>query len=225
MPNPIFEKYWQLRMDGVSLRLKAAQELIEHSPTRGTISENLLKDLLGEFLPQRWGIAGGFLTDPNGTQSRQIDVLIFDLFSSAPLYRDGGLAVLSPDMASVCIEVKSTLDKPRLEEALENVASVKALNPNAHTIIFAFRGMTARTLEKHLTSLKTAGVVAASLPDRVIVFNRALFIVQENGTFRAYRTMGAIGGYLIAEVLQPLKIVNLQAYIDAVTFGKQVFTV
>ena len=43
---PKFENYWKLRMDGATMRLKAAQQIISHPGTRGSLAENLLRELI-----------------------------------------------------------------------------------------------------------------------------------------------------------------------------------
>ena len=58
-----FDAYWRLRMDGATSRLKAVQEIVTHKPTRGTFAESLLRDVIAEFLPQRYAAATGFIMD------------------------------------------------------------------------------------------------------------------------------------------------------------------
>jgi hypothetical protein len=69
-----FDAYWRLRMDGASSRLRAVQEIVTHKPTRGTFAESLLRDVIAEFLPQRYAAATGFIMDrPN--RSNQVILL------------------------------------------------------------------------------------------------------------------------------------------------------
>src|SRR5215218_2161128 len=83
---PKFEEYWKLRMNGATMRLRAAQQIISHPSTRGGLAENLLRELIRDFLPLRWAAATGFIMDsgsdgegkPIGTRSNQIDILIYD---------------------------------------------------------------------------------------------------------------------------------------------------
>src|SRR5438105_2965247 len=103
MPQPNFDEYWQLRMDGMVSRLKAAQQIVSHPGTRGNLAENLLRELIREFLPQRWATGTGFVMDAELGRSNQIDLVIYDALTSSPIYRDGDLVILSPGTASVAV--------------------------------------------------------------------------------------------------------------------------
>src|SRR4029077_4870996 len=84
-----FDAYWRLRMDGASSRLKAVQEIVTHKPTRGTFAESLLRDVIAEFLPQRYAAATGFIMD-RSKRSNQVDIIIYDQLTDSPVFRDGG---------------------------------------------------------------------------------------------------------------------------------------
>src|SRR4051812_46839143 len=98
-----FDEYWQFRMEGASARLRAAQQIVSHPGTRGSLAENLLRELIREFLPQRWGAGTGFIMDPELGRSNQVDLLIYDLMTTSPVYRDGDLVILSPGAAAVAV--------------------------------------------------------------------------------------------------------------------------
>lgn len=61
-------------------------------------------------------------------KSRQCDVLIYDRSLYAPLLEVNNLVVLPIDVVQFVIEVKVELNKKRLKEALENVATVGKLS-------------------------------------------------------------------------------------------------
>src|SRR5580698_1532423 len=107
---PSFDDYWQLRMQGATARLSAAQRIVSHPGTRGGLAENLLRELVREFLPQRWAVGTGFIMDVQRGRSNQVDLLIYDQLAASPVYRDGELVILSPGTARVAVEVKSSLD-------------------------------------------------------------------------------------------------------------------
>ena len=90
-----FDAYCALRMDGATSRLNAVQEIVSHNPTRGTFAEALLREVISEFLPQRYTAATGFIMDrPN--RSNQLDIIIYDQLTDSPVFRDGGFVVLYP---------------------------------------------------------------------------------------------------------------------------------
>jgi hypothetical protein len=102
-----FDAYWRLRMDGATSRLNAVQEIVTHNPTRGTFAEALLREVISEFLPQRYAAATGFIMDrPN--RSNQLDIIIYDQLTDSPVFRDGGFVVLTPGTAKLVIEVSDS---------------------------------------------------------------------------------------------------------------------
>src|SRR5437868_6516479 len=120
MAEAQFENYWQFRMEGVTARLRAAQQIVSHPGTRGTLAENLLREAIREFLPQRWAVGTGFVMDEDGSRSNQVDLLIYDQLTMSPIYRDGDLVILSSGTAHVAVEVKSSLDKKEIPVAFNN---------------------------------------------------------------------------------------------------------
>jgi len=228
-----FEKYWDLRVQSMSARLEAALEIIHHNPTRGTLAENLLRDLLSEFLPQRWGVGSGFVVDPAGQCSRQIDILIYDLFGRTPIYRDGSLVVATTRMARVALEIKSQLDADSIPEALTNIASVKMLDPAACGIIFGYQGPLAPTLSRHLNNPPADGPATGSrsLADRVYVLDRNIVALRKLDQpaapeeaavlmYDLHKPRHPVVRSLLLQVLSALNLTNLQSYVGGEDLGE-----
>lgn len=220
----MFDEYWKLRMEGAATRLAAARKLIRHNPTRGSAAENVLRALLRDFLPLRCGLGSGFLLDAQGKSSRQLDVIVFDQFDSAPLYRDGDLVIVSPDSAHLVIEVKSNLNRKALDEAFENIASAKGLNANLRGVIFGYESATEKTLTDVLSGAKAA--YGAACPDQIFCSERSIFVIWQAGSYRGYELdTGKQTQQLINEVLSAGKVKNLLPYLPSLTLGASLFTV
>lgn len=146
---PKFDDYWQLRMEGATSRLKAAQQIVSHTGTRGSLAENLLRELIREFLPQRWAVGTGFIMSADRKRSNQVDVLVYDQLTTSPIYRDGELVILSPGAAHVAIEVKSYLNKEEIGKAYNNIWSVKTVDPKVMGLIFGYDGVQMKTFVRH----------------------------------------------------------------------------
>ena len=71
-------------MDGATSRLKAVQEIVTHNPSRGTFAESLLREVIAEFLPQRYAAATGFIMD-RPRRSNQVDVIVYDQLTDSPV--------------------------------------------------------------------------------------------------------------------------------------------
>lgn len=188
---------------------------------------------MAEFLPDRWGIGGGFILKPDGSVSNQVDILIYDKAKDSPIYRDGALLVLSPGMARVAIEVKSNFDGDEVADSFENLASVKRNDANCQCVVFGFRGATSKTLKKHmrktLRDQRKAGTFdAGRLPDAVYVLERDIVIsrsVKNGSVLAGYEAGDPVIRHLFTRVLSELKLTNLQAFVDKDDLGKEVFTI
>ncbi len=138
-----FDAYWRLRMDGATSRLNAVLEIVTHNPTRGTFAEALLREVISEFLPQRYAAATGFIMDrPN--RSNQLDIIIYDQLTDSPVFRDGGFVVLTPGTAKLVIEVKSALtgaaSDGEIKTAFDNIRSAKRVDRKVRGFVFGYGG-------------------------------------------------------------------------------------
>jgi hypothetical protein len=114
---------------GEQMRVALKERLIAHPGEIGVGREAIIRDFLQAHLPERFGVSHGFVFDPDGVVSRQMDVLIYDKHN-VPRFRTSGGQYLFPAEAVVCAgQVKSSLTSKRaVENALENLQSVKKLN-------------------------------------------------------------------------------------------------
>jgi hypothetical protein len=216
VPGEMFHVYWQLRVSAATSHLEAARKIIGHSTTRGTIAENAVRSIVAPLLPHRFGIASGFLLSKGADSSQQIDLLVFDRLEASPVYEDQAFAVVSPEMGVLAVEVKSTLNKKDLRDAVKNLASTKRLNPNVATILFAFTGLKANTLATHLPSFATP-LPSDERVDAIINLKHDYVAELDQGarsTYNCYRTRGIAVKTLLLQTIASAKVKNLRDYID-----------
>lgn len=91
----------------------------------GRAREALLSGFFEDHLPPRVTVGQGELIDSAGRSSGEADVILID--HESPVFRVGAEAVVPVEAAPAVMELKSTLDKPRLEEAIKKIARLKAL--------------------------------------------------------------------------------------------------
>lgn len=115
----------ETRFRDLSKQLRAGQNLPismigrAHGPTHGAIGESLLRELLRRFLPRTVEVGTGFVI-AGGEQSTEIDILIYD--AGAPtLDRDGERVFVTSDAVRGLIEVKATLNRSNLGQAIEKL--------------------------------------------------------------------------------------------------------
>ncbi|MBN9375599.1 MAG: hypothetical protein J0I40_09460 [Cellulomonas sp.] len=100
-----------------------------HSTTRGGQREEALRDFLREHLPKRYAVAQGHAIDSAGTESPQLDIVIYDSMSAAPLSQDAGIVTLAAEALLAVVEVKSTLDGAELEKIARSLRTLYRLRP------------------------------------------------------------------------------------------------
>jgi len=227
MAEANFDEYWQLRMEGVTARLQAAQQIVSHPGTRGTLAENLLRELIREFLPQRWGTGTGFIMDVERGRSKQIDVLIFDQFTASPVYRDGELFILSPGTAHVAVEVKSHLDIDEIPRAYNNICSAKQVDPDLMGLIFAYDGVQPNTFREHVTTwMSRAGIPPrGTWPDQVYNMRQEYVAfpkettendrVRDDTRFSVAKSIDPVVRFFLTAVLSRLGLTNLRPFMRA----------
>jgi hypothetical protein len=114
--------FWKSREDLLEKGVKH-HDKINHAQAKGELNEYLIRDILGKYLPPKYGILEGFLIDHKGEQSKQTDVIIYDKFSHPYLFfdeLDKPHNFIPIDSAVATIEVKTTL-KDSVDEAFINI--------------------------------------------------------------------------------------------------------
>jgi hypothetical protein len=173
-----------------------------HGSSEGEFCEDLLRQFLRQVVPGRYSVDQGFIrhtargagVSPSCV-SKQLDVIIHDSHDYAPLFRSGEFVVVLPKSVVAVIEVKKTLNKDKLEEALENLAQAnEVLLAAERPLLKIFTGVFAFTSVDDLrpenkpysdsfhTSFHTiARTYAPSvcIPDVLIVADKDIFFREE----------------------------------------------
>lgn len=124
----ILEEYYRGIYQQIRGEVNSINSLFHHQGVKGEGNETLLRDLLSRFIPQRYGVGTGVIIDRFGKQSKQIDIVIYDKFFYPSLLSLATVHFFPVDIAYATIEVKTTLNSGSANEALANIASVKALD-------------------------------------------------------------------------------------------------
>ena len=122
--------------EAMQANLKELQYSFSHNGLRGQGAEEILKTFLREHLPISMGIASGCAVDSKGQTSKQLDIIIYDSLNSMLLYTDSSntnLLIPIENVISV-IEVKSNLRERDIENAINNMTSVKEMSKTAYIL-------------------------------------------------------------------------------------------
>lgn len=98
-----------------------------HPGVKGRLRELLVTELIEPLLPNGVSVTTGVLIDSKGTQSRQLDIIIYSSDALPPLVKSGEQSLIPVDAAIQVIEVKSRLDATEMTACIENADSVKSL--------------------------------------------------------------------------------------------------
>jgi hypothetical protein len=135
MAAPFFNRLEEY-LSKISALLKGqsdAAAIFPNSADRGTTREQVYVNFLKQHLPLSCAVAqGGFIFDQTGKESKQIDAIVHS--SSVPQYNmfnpDGtGKSFTCIDGCHAAISVKTSLDKEKLFDALDNIASIPDKSP------------------------------------------------------------------------------------------------
>lgn len=102
--------------------LFSATGSLNHQGQKGGFREQFVKSLLSSLLPHHYGIGSGIVVDYLGKQSPQVDLVIYDRRKMPPLLERDGHGVYPMDSVLRVIEVKSTIDKPAIDQFLKQVS-------------------------------------------------------------------------------------------------------
>jgi hypothetical protein len=126
--NDFLNTYYYGVTQRLQLEIDYLNSLITHTGERGVANENSLTSLLVKFLPKKYNVGSGIIIDKNGNHSRQVDIIIYDSDFHPELFSQGAAASLYPvDVVYMTIEIKTTMTKGDMNDAIENIASIKRL--------------------------------------------------------------------------------------------------
>lgn len=100
-----------------------------HWLTDGEHKEAVLRKVLRDLMPDKIGVRHGFVVDESKEPSSQIDILLIDKLNKPTLFKDGDLAIVTPDCVLGIVEVKTKINsntelRDACEKLIENKVSV-----------------------------------------------------------------------------------------------------
>ncbi|MHB8870195.1 MAG: DUF6602 domain-containing protein [Thermoleophilia bacterium] len=128
-------------LDAVKNRIR---NLVRHWPTDGEWKEAALRAVLRRHLPSSALVARGFVVGRQWS-STQIDLMVLKP-GKPTLFRDGDLAIVTPDVPGAVVEVKTSLNGPgNWYRVVKNLADhgqqCKAIAKNAPWLgVFSYEG-------------------------------------------------------------------------------------
>ena len=121
----------------IEQRLKTTREAFAHSSTKGSASENVWRQLLQDYLPQRYQCETAHVVDSNDHFSEQIDVVVFDRHYSPFIFNYEGQKIVPAESVYAVFETKQAINTVVVQYAGKKVASVRKLHRTSLPIPYA----------------------------------------------------------------------------------------
>ena len=117
----------------VSKRLKIEFEyqaaILGHPGEVGTGRENVLKKILGTYLPKRYAVDSGFVVDALDNRSKQMDIVIYEAGYTPVFEIVEGKRFFPCETVTAVGQVRTKIgSREEMQECLENIKSVKQLD-------------------------------------------------------------------------------------------------
>ena len=121
------QRFFQAVSKQMEEQIRGVAEALQHPGMKGTGGEEALRAFLRTYLPNRYRIGQGKVVDHAGNESRQIDIIIMDARTTTPLYVDATNLVVPIESVYATVEVKSTLNRKTMADAIDNALTIQKL--------------------------------------------------------------------------------------------------
>jgi hypothetical protein len=116
------------KQDVLVASLGGLRGVLKHKGGRGDVTESEWREVIEDFLPRRYCVAGKTeVIDHTGKVSQQVDISVYDRHFNPLFFEEGGITKIPAEAVYAVFEVKPALDKRVIEYAMEKAASVRAL--------------------------------------------------------------------------------------------------
>ena len=114
--------------------LSGARALVSHAGEKGEEIEGTIRNALDRVLPEKVGVSHGFVIDSNGSESKQMDIVLYDKMNTPKIYTGDRVQIFPVESTYACGEVKTKLDSQSLKDSFAKCLSYKNLQRNAYIV-------------------------------------------------------------------------------------------
>ncbi|HZQ43509.1 MAG TPA: DUF6602 domain-containing protein [Acidobacteriaceae bacterium] len=112
----------------VEHRLSVSRKTLGHATALGDASEQVWREMLNQYLPERYSTERATVIDSKGDASEQIDIVIFDRQYTPFIFNFQGAVVVPAESVYAVFEAKQSLNAAHVEYAQSKIATVRALH-------------------------------------------------------------------------------------------------
>lgn len=137
--TPTLRELMLAKQDEMEAALTANRRIMPHEGEKGAAAELRWREMLADYLPNRYSVRSGFVVDYKGNVSQQIDVIIHDAQYSPFLFTAGTAVFVPAESVYAIFDAKQDISKDSLQKSGEKVASVRSLERTSGDI-YTFEG-------------------------------------------------------------------------------------
>lgn len=142
----------------LEVKLELSARSVTHPGVLGEVNESYFIEVLRKYLPKRYAVDTGIVTDSLGNTSDQIDVVVYDNQYTPTLLDQQNHRFIPAEAVYAVLEVKPTIDKAYVKYAGQKAASVRGLKRTSIEVVHAGGTFPAKPLFRIL-----AGIVAGKI--------------------------------------------------------------
>ncbi|NLL89511.1 MAG: hypothetical protein GX226_00145 [Dehalococcoidales bacterium] len=129
--------YWNVQKK-ILVQRDIIRSLLKDPKVIGDYYEAIIMEGVRESISQYFSARRGVIISADGQSSRECDIIVYSAAEYGPLFLSGDIVVINPEAVRCVIQVKGTLNRENLNEAIKNLNSVNRLRPGIWKIIIGY---------------------------------------------------------------------------------------
>ncbi len=132
--NIQYPSYIESLANEVLAKYRRLDSILTHAPSKGSYHENILRDVIRNYLPSTFSVGEGFIINKNGVTSSQMDILIVDNMDPRSFgYKDKDFYVAA-NLAVTCFgEVKTYCKRNEFIKSFHDLVQASLIMGGDHS--------------------------------------------------------------------------------------------
>jgi hypothetical protein len=132
------QQYYKKIQEKVIMQRDIINSLIKDQRVIGDYYEAIIRDLIRENVPEAFAVGRGVIISKEGKTSRECDIIVYNAAEYGPFFKSGVIVVINPEAVRCVVEVKGTITRKSLSDAVKNLSSVNELRHGIWRFIIGF---------------------------------------------------------------------------------------
>jgi len=185
------QQYYRKIQDEVLVQKDIIKSLIKDQRVIGDYYEAIIRDVIRQNVSEAFAVGRGVILAEEGETSRECDIIIYNAIEYGPLFRSGEIIVVSPEAVRCVVEVKGTITRNSLSDAVKNLSSVNELRSGIWKLIV---GLNTNILYQDLVNR----CVQSKAVNGIFIFNSTRRNEKEDVSLQMQKLVG-----LLKEITSP----------------------